>query len=241
MRSRPECPSRDQPHAARRRLWGVVVLGAVCLAGVPSPLAAALEPGPASPADGLYGRFDGDLVLSVGVSGGPVFDRGFRGGLVELDLRARYLDAAGLVVAPAWFHDPAFPLREAIDDGAGRLFVGLEVRPFFPARFLLDLWTGSRWTDLLIDSIGVELGVVVGPFGAPGTSDGVAFAWGAGVELPLLTSDQLAHGLRLRLAVRRVTSRSGDQAGPEGERHSDWTLLTGLVFRGLADLGTQRR
>jgi len=180
--------------------------------------------------DGVYGRLDGGLVLSAGVTAGPAFDGGLSGAVGELDLRARYLDAAGVVLAPAYVGDP----------GAGRLFVGLEVRPFFPARFLLDLWTGHRWLDLVIDSLGVELGAVLGPWGTDLAGAGVAFAWGGGVELPLVLFPGRADGVHLRIGFRRVRPRAGDQSGPRGERISDWTVLTGLVFRGTAGPGIPR-
>lgn len=181
--------------------------------------------GAAAQGDGAHGRLARDAVVSVGVLGGVRLDGGEAAGVVEAAARARYLDAAGIVVAAT--HAPGI--------GGTRLFVGVEVRPLFPARFLMNLASGDEWLDLFVDSIGLELGASVGPLAQRGT--GVAFAWGVGVELPLvLPSVWPGGGLHLRLAARRTAARRGDLSGPDGGV-DDWTVLAGLVVRGAVDLG----
>lgn len=178
--------------------------------------------------DGVYGRLDRDVWWSVGAIGGARLDGGDAQGLVEGELRARYLDAAGPVVAGSYLPGSR----------VGRLFVGLELRPFFPARFLMNLASGNAWLDLFVDSIGVELGVAFGPWGPGAELDaGTAFAWGLGVELPIvLPTVWPGAGLHLRLATRRVRARAGDLGGPQGGA-DEWNVLCGLVVRGSVEIG----
>lgn len=176
--------------------------------------------------DGLYGRFDGDLVLSAGLGGGVTLgDEGGATGLV--DLRARFLDTGGLVLAP-----------QLGPGGALRVVAGVEVRPLFPALFLLGAWTGSAFWDLLIDSVGFELGVAVDR--VADDERGVGLMLGFGLDVPLLLPDGDAEGLFLRLAARHVRAGEWDLNGPAGGA-SDWMLHAVLTFRGLTSLGLATR
>ena len=56
--------------------------------------------------------------------------------LPDLDLRARYLDTAGVVVAPEWR-----------PGGRSRVVFGVDVRPLFPARFLIDASGVLRYAE----------------------------------------------------------------------------------------------
>lgn len=156
-------------------------------------------------ADGLvepsYGRIEGDVTLVGGV--GAVVSPG--GPRLEADLRARYLESAGVF---ATYEDGSFGSanpRRAVT-------AGLELRPFFLYRWLRGHESRRAGWDLTVDSIGLELGVVW-----PQPAEGVfalhpGFEAGLGVEVPLMLE---ATGLWL--------------AFHGGLRWSDETLGTGLV------------
>ena len=132
---------------------------------------------PSEKPDPTYGRVDGDigLVLGVGVTVGPQSPR------ASADLRARYLETAGLFVTyedGAPFGNGAEPVRV--------LAGGLEIRPLFLGRWLTGRELGIARLDLLLDSLGFELGgFLAQPQGAsfgqrPGLQAGI------GIELPFL-------------------------------------------------------
>lgn len=194
--------------AVRRLLQCLLVLG-VCL-----PAGASAQH---DDDDGLYGRFDGELALSVGVGGGltEVEARG-RGASVVGEVRLRYLDAAGVFLAGRW--------------GPGvseHLALGVELRPLFPALFFEDLWTGHEFWDLLIQSVGVELGVATLPLNE---AWGYGLAAGGGLEIPVVLPSQWADGVWLRLGGRYVRGSTGDQGGPDTP-HDEWTLYATLAIK----------
>jgi hypothetical protein len=171
--------------------------------------------------DGVYGRLDADLALSAGVTGGAVSnDRVHPAwtGSVSLELRARILDSGGL-----------FAIGEWRPEGDSRAIVGVDLRPLFLPRFLLGAMTGSQWVDLLIDSIGLDLGAAIGPFDR---DVGVGLAIGVGLDVPLFLPERTSGGVFLRLGARYVTASALDQAAPRGGT-TDWVLLAGLDFRAL--------
>jgi hypothetical protein len=151
--------------------------------------------------DGLYGRFDSDTVLSLGAGAGaslqldPVY---------TAELRARYLDSAGLAMAPEW--NPA---------GDAAIALLAEIRPLFLARFLGNSYIGNRWLDLTLDSLGLELGTWLGPFER---GLGVALALGGGIELPLGLAEGSARGLWLRVGMRYVHASHTWMDSPAGGR-----------------------
>ncbi len=178
--------------------------------------------------DGVYGRLDGDLALSAGLLGGAVtHDRVHPAwtGAALVELRARILDTGGLFVAGEWR-----------PEGDSRVTLGVDIRPLFLPRFLLGAVTRVRWVDLLIDSIGLDLGAAIGPFDSQA---GVGLAIGFGLDVPLFLPDETSTGLFLRLGARYVTASALDQAAPRGGT-TDWVLLAGLDFRGLVGTGLPR-
>ena len=204
--------SPSATRTALRRARGL----ALALAGsIAAPAA-----GHAQDGDGVYGRLSGDLSLSAGIGGGVV--HGDRQGIAEwtgtatLELRARVLDMAGLLVAGEW--------RPEGDD---RVVVAADVRPLFFARWLLSASSRRAWLDLLVDSIGIDLGVAVGPFedGA-----GVALAIGFGLDVPLYFPEHLDPGVFLRLSARHAIASPTDQLAPRGGT-SDWVMLALLDVR----------
>jgi hypothetical protein len=137
---------------------------------------ASADPPSTSP-DATYGRIDGDVALvgGVGASFGPTAPR------VAFDLRLRYLDTVGV-----FFDYEDGPLVHSTSDPLRVFSTGLELRPLFLARWLQlgDLHRGRL--DLLVDSLGLELGAVFQQ--SPGTSFGQrpGVQLGLGVELPIL-------------------------------------------------------
>lgn len=172
-------------------------------------------------ADGVYGRFDGDLTASLEAGGGARVSAGEAQGAVTAAFRLRYLDAVGPVLIGEW----------TPNDGA-RLVVGLELRPLFPALLFSGLSTGSEWLDLWIASFGVEMGMALDDDGG---NLGLGLAVGVACELPLLLPSHSAAsgfgpGVNLRLFARHRSAPSGAVAGPAAAA-SDWVLAAALVFR----------
>lgn len=185
----------------------------------------AAAPASAQTADGVYGRLRGDLSLSVEVLGGAT-DAGAWSGAGSVAVRARSLDMVGAVIG----YDRAF-------SGArfDHLFAAVDFRPAFFARWSNDLERGSRWLDLFVDSIGIELGAA---WLRPGSSDGgVGFVVGGGADLPLYVGTTTLWSFRI--ATRYVAAKPWYAQGT-GRDDSAVELLAGLVFRGIVDAGLVR-
>lgn len=180
----------------------------------------------AQTADGVYGRLRGDLSLSVEVLGGAA-DTGAWSGAGSVAVRARSLDMVGAVIG----YDRAFT-------GAryDLLFAAVDFRPAFFARWSSDLEHGSRWLDLFVDSIGIELGAA---WLRPGSSDGSGFGFvlGGGADLPLHVGTTTLWSLRL--ATRYIAAKPWFTQGT-GRDDSAIELLAGLVFRATVDAGLVR-
>ncbi len=193
-------------------------LGAVCIACAPGAVHAEDH-------DGLYGRLDHDTVLSAEVNGGlwsGTDVRASAGGV----FRARYLDEVGLAVG----YDHAV--------GGARtdtLWAGVDFRPMMLGRWTYDLEQGPRWRDLLVDSIGLDLGIAwLRPGETVGAGGGFGLLLGGGFEVPLTWSE--GRGLTLRLSVRWIASQPWDVQGT-GASDSAVIFTAGLVFRTTARSG----
>lgn len=177
-------------------------------------------PAPASadrpPNDGLYGRWDEDLVLSLGAGGALTLGPGSeppRGALVG-SAGLRFYNAAGPLVAGAWA--PSAPAH---------VFVGAELRPLFPGLFLLDMSTNVAFVDLLVQSLALELGAVFLADGEGSAGLGVGLSF----EVPLVRPDIFAQGLWLRLGARRIVAPSTFQT-VEGAGASHFAFSAALVL-----------
>lgn len=172
--------------------------------------------------EAAYGRLAGDLVLEAGLGGGVAFERGAVIGSGLVELRARYLDIAGVMIG-----------GELRPEGSSRTFVGVDVRPIWLARLLLGASLNDRYLDLFFDSIGIELGVAITPLDS---EVGAALMVGFGVEVPLIFFDEGAAGVRLRLLGRHVAALQTDRFGPSGGAN-DWVAGAMLTVRGLTSTG----
>lgn len=178
--------------------------------------------------DTVYQRLDGDLTLSAGIGGGlALFDRVGPDvtGTTVLELRARILDSGGLLVSPEWR-----------PEGDSRLIVAFDLRPLFLMRFFANLESGDRVLDLFIDSIGLDLGVAVGPLSH---EVGLATAVGLGFDIPLYIPSGVHGGLFLRVSTRYVGAGPTDQLAPRGGT-DDLAMLFVLTVRGITNLGIAR-
>lgn len=210
-----------EPTVARAvpRLLAIALLAALTLPAAPTR---------ADEGDTVYQRLAGDLVLSAGIGGGVAFlDRVGPDvtGTTTIELRARLLDTGGLVIAPEWR-----------PEGDSRVVVAVDLRPLFLIRFLSNLQSGDRWVDLFVDSIGIDLGIAIGPL-----SDevGIATALGLGFDVPLFVPNGVEGGIFLRIASRWVGALASDQLAPPGGVQ-DVNVIAVLTVRGLADLGIAR-
>jgi len=172
--------------------------------------------------DGAYGRLDQDTMFSIGAGGGVVVDGASDASLV-LELRARYLDMVGIVVAPEWRIDVE-----------GRLILAVEMRPLWPVRFFLNGFSGNEWLDLFLESISVEVGAAILPLD---DRVGAGLALGLGLDVPILVPSIFADGLMLHLGARHVRAGALDQAAPATGAVSDWLFLAALTVKFGADLG----
>ncbi|MEZ4230132.1 MAG: hypothetical protein R3B89_13225 [Polyangiaceae bacterium] len=138
-----------------------------------APLETEVDPKLLGFTDGVYGRFDGDLVL--GLNAGTRFApaQGV-GGLLSLHDFSSVGFVAAFVVNPD-------------DDAAEKssLSVELDLRPLFLPRWILDLEQGPAWFDLFIDSLSLGFGAYwATPEGADfGDSSGLVGSVGIGLPL----------------------------------------------------------
>jgi hypothetical protein len=196
------------------------VLGLAALASA-APAARADDPDPARD-DGLYGRFDGDLWLGADAGGGVTLGGGATRLSGEVALRARYLDSAGV-----------FAFGE-VDRGQIRFGGGVELRPLFLARFLLGLGSERARLDILVDSLGLELGL-----GGVTVEDAPAalavrpsLVVGGGVEVPLRLDPPR---VSLRFGVRWVHGDTTRQA------YNDVSFYAALAVAAPVRAGLARR
>jgi hypothetical protein len=157
-------------HTTRgRRPAGLCALIYVYAVTAPPATASAAEAG----ADGVYGRFDGDL--DVGVALGGEVERDAARAAARATLH--YFSTAGVY---ATYRD-AF----SRDDPDGRLVsLGVDMRPLFMARWSQGWETGPALLDLLVDSASLSLGAYWGSSAHQGhASRGLELGLGAGVPL----------------------------------------------------------
>lgn len=194
------------------------LVSALCLGLGASAAAGAGAARADGPGDGLYGRFDGDLALTVGAGGGVRGRDGAARGTLVGELRLRIADGAGPFVSGEWS-----------PEGPSQLVVGIELRPLFPSLFLLDRSTGYELLDLVLQSLGLELGAALTPLNR---GVGVGFVVGGGIEIPFVLPSMWGDGVWLRLGARYLRATPRDQGGPE-VAGSGYSVYGALLFKGL--------
>ncbi len=186
-------------------------------------LCLAARPAAADDVRAVHGRLDHDLVLTAALGGGVALNDRVHAdptGSASLELRMRLVDMAGLLVAAEWR-----------PEGDSRVILAADVRPLFLARWILGGSLHREYLDLLLDSIGIDLGAAFGPFD---DDAGVALVIGFGFDIPLYIAPH-ADGLFLRVGARHVTAGVTDQLAPRGGT-SDWLLY--LAFGGRFSVAT---
>jgi hypothetical protein len=146
--------------------WAAAAAGAALLAA----------PASAWGADGLYGRFDGDLELQA--SAGAAFAQG--GPSLAASVAALYLSTVGV-----YAH-----YTDALGSGgplvARSIATGVHIAPLFLARYAINAEHGPAHLDLLVDSLALEVGTFWDqPRGGPWASrPGLELA--VGLAFPIL-------------------------------------------------------
>ena len=124
--------------------------------------------------DGVYGRFDGDLDLGLGLG---VHHTGESAPAVSAGVH--YLSTIGII---AQYAD-----RLGLDSDDEERSFGLagELRPLFLPRWALDWERGPAWWDLTVDSLSIAVGHYwkAPPGGALGDHRGLEASAGLGVPL----------------------------------------------------------
>jgi hypothetical protein len=144
-------------------------------------------------ADGVYGRFDGDLDLGLGA--GARYDAAADIFALGTRLSAHYFSLAGVYVQ--------YANGLGQDEGtAQNLGFGVDVRPLFVPRWATDQQVNGALIDLMIDSLSLSLGAFFAqPSGRDFTDErGFEASLGFGVPLALYASGpwlELRAGLEL--------------------------------------------
>jgi hypothetical protein len=153
-----------------------------------------------------YGRIEGDMTIVAGA--GAVVTSG--GPRATGELRLRYLETVGVFGA---YEDG--DLVGSASDPRRAVSAGFELRPLFLYRWLQGLETRrARW-DLLLDSLGLELGMI----------------WVEPKEAPFATHPGLEAGLGIEFPI--VPAASGPWIGVHGgARWGDDMLASGMARTG---------
>lgn len=172
-------------------------------------------------ADGAYGRFDGDLLLTAG-AGASIAEGGPRFAALG---RALFLSSAGLYVA----YDDTLGRGDATVPR--RLGTGVTLAPLFPARFATDAERGPAWFDLFVDSLCLETGVAWTASQDRGLGGTPGLELGIGVSIPLGTwSSGLFVDTRATALFSDVVMRA-ESRRPDG--HAEAALTLTLAYHGI--------
>jgi hypothetical protein len=166
--------------------------------------------------DGLYGRWDRGLTLALGAGAGATWLGGKPDPNVIGEARFLVADVAGLAVSGRWG-----------PDSGQHLFVGVDLRPLFPALFFLYKQTWIEFVDLLLQSIFFEVGPAFLLDGNQSVGLGVGFGFGLPLYRPLTT----VRGLWLRIAARYVNADPSYRNTQPTTDRTQWTLYATFVVR----------
>ncbi|MBW2543637.1 MAG: hypothetical protein JRF15_16265 [Deltaproteobacteria bacterium] len=166
--------------------------------------------------DGLYGRWDRGLTLALGAGAGATWLDGNADPNVVGEARFLVADAAGVALSGRWG-----------PDSGQHLFVGVDLRPLFPALFFLYKQTWNEFADLLLQSIFFEIGPAFLLDGDRSVGLGVGFGFGLPLYRPLTT----VRGLWLRIATRYVNADPAYRNTQPTTDRTRWTLYATFVVR----------
>lgn len=166
--------------------------------------------------DGLYGRWDRGLTLALGAGAGATWLDGNADPNVIGEARFLVADAAGVALSGRWG-----------PDSGQHLFVGVDLRPLFPALFFLYKQTWNEFGDLLLQSIFFEIGPAFLLDGDRSVGLGVGFGFGLPLYRPLTT----VRGLWLRIATRYVNADPSYRNTQPTTDRTRWTLYATFVVR----------
>ncbi len=187
-----------------------VIIGAVVLCSIGGSASAQRR------GDGLYGRWDRSLTLSFGAGGGATWlDREADGNVVG-ETRFLIADTAGVVLSGRWG-----------PNSGQHLFVGVDLRPLFPALFFLYKQTWNEFADLVLQSIFFEIGPAFLLDGHRSTGLGV----GVGFSLPLVAPLTTVRRLWLRVAARYVNADPSFRNTQPTTDRTQWTLYATFVVQ----------
>jgi hypothetical protein len=183
---------------------GFALLGVVGVARAePVAAAAARTPArrhaPLPGSDGVYARFDGNLMLAA-AAGLELEGSDPRG---TLRLSGHYLWTAGVYAR----YEDAF--GSDIDRAVRVLSLGVDLRPLFLPRFALDAERGPALWDLTLDSVSLTAGAYFGQPRRGSIGDERGFEAGLGLGAPLLGS---ARGPWLQARAERRFADGGPNA-----------------------------
>lgn len=155
--------------------------------------------------DGVYGRLDGDLALSLGAGVGVVRD----GALGAVIARAVFVESVGLYATYA----DSFGGSDTV---ARTFSTGVELRPLFLVRFASNLQSGPPTLDMAIDSLAIGLGAHwTSP--SSGGSSTAGLELGAGFEVPLFR-EASGPWIGVRGVLRWGASDFAGTTGPASDR-----------------------
>ena len=189
---------------------GVIVCSIVVLSSLATSASAQRE------GDGLYGRWDRGLTLALGAGGGAAWLNGKADPNVVGEARFLIADTAGLALSGRWG-----------PDSGQHLFLGVDLRPLFPALFFLYKQTWNEFADLLLQSIFFEIGPAFLLDGERSVGLGVGFGFGLPLYRPLTT----LKGLWLRIAARYVNADPAFRNTQPTTDRTRWTLYATFVVR----------
>ena len=166
--------------------------------------------------DGLYGRWDRGFTLALGAGGGATWLNREADANVVGEARFLVADVAGLALSGRWGRDTG-----------QHLFVGVDLRPLFPALFFLYKQTWNEFADLVLQSIFFEIGPAFALDGHRSVGLGVGF----GFALPLYRPLTTLRGLWLRIAARYVNDDPSYRNTQPTPDRTEWTLYATFVVR----------
>jgi len=182
--------SRADSTHSKRRVPSWLVASMVGM-GLATAEGAARADAPDKRRDGVYGRFDGDLDLSL--SAGVAASSGAPSG--ALLARAFYLETAGVYLA----YSDAFGSSNATPP---RSFgFGVALRPLFIPRWGLDFERGPALVDLMVDAITFDFGALWPADTRGHFNERPGIEVGLGTEVPL-TQRAAGPWIGLRGALR---------------------------------------